>query len=479
MKDEFLTFVVNTNGMEGLLHLVQAGFGVDLAREDVLEDAGLDTSMDMLLMDYRGAMVLTIGVVSRSRLLDTVTEILAGRGQQATTVVTDGPTLYSATDSVAWTIRGNLLTLLYSPTGRAVSLLAALVLENPVPEPADASPVVPKTADQEPAGLTPARDTSPPVRFSYRFSKSTSLETEAVDLLESMGTLGGVGHATAQFLDSCDSVSGTVSSSDRYRVEATASGCSLAPGPAPLLEPEKLVPEDTIVLVHWTSGAGTLWDRFSNVQKMLLQHAWSQMKNVPKEFARLSELLGLFRGELAVGFLGLSLTSTLETFTSPKEGLDPLFGLHLQFIVALHEGQHLDPLFAEKPLKLFARYKMRDLSTQDVKAREFCRERKDLTMCFAYALKDSVFLVVTGTGQGNRLVRTLDGPVVPLDQALFVARDSGDLTVTFKTRRLVKDLTNKGFPPYFLQLLASVLEARFTATGGAGHTRLTLEVVPR
>lgn len=466
IRDEFLTFVVNTNGMEGLLDLVQAGFGVDLSQENVLEDAGLDPAMELLFMEYRGASALSLGITSKDDFLEAVSAIMASRGQQVETIVTDGPDLYRVTDSVAWTVQGNVLTLLYDPANEATALLASLVLES---RQADAVPV-------EPLGDTGEDAVT---RFHYRFSTKRNLETDAAELLASMGTLGGVGHALLQFFDSCSEVTGTLSTGERYRLEAKAVGCTVDSGVKTMLKPEALVPADTIVLLHWSSSSDTLWGRFSNIQKLILQFAWSQQKKVPKEYKKLQDVLSLFRGEWAVGFIGLSLMSTLETFTSPKDALDPLFGLHLQFILPLVDGADVGPLFAKKPLVLFHSFTSRDLSTDTVPAREFCRDRKDVTMCFAYALKDSVLHVVTGVGQGTRLLRTLDGTGSPLDKALFVSRDTGDITVTVKTRQLVKDLTNKGFPPYFLQLIASVLEARCAISGVDGDTRLTLEVIPR
>jgi hypothetical protein len=466
IRDEFLTFVVNTNGMEGLLDLVQAGFGVDLSQENVLEDAGLDPAMELLFMEYRGASALSLGITSKDDFLEAVRAIVASRGQQVKTTVTDGPDLYRVTESVAWTVQGDVLTLLYDPADEATALLASLVLES-------------RESDDSPTEQLDGSGDNAETRFHYRFSAKRSLESDAAEQLASMGTLGGVGHALLQFLDSCSEVRGTLSTGERYRLEAEAAGCTVDSGVKIVLKPEALVPADTIVLLHWSSSSDTLWDRFSNIQKLILQFAWSQQKRVPKEYTKLKDVLSLFRGEWAVGFIGLSLMSTLETFTAPKDALDPLFGLHLQFILPLVDGADVGPLFAKKPLALFHSFALRDLSTESVAAREFCRERKDVTMCFAYALKDSVLHVVTGVGQGARLLRTLDGTGNSLDKALFVSRDTGDITVTVKTRQLVKDLTNKGFPPYFLQLIASVLEARFAVSGVDGDTRLTLEVIPR
>jgi hypothetical protein len=88
-------------------------------------------------------------------------------------------------------------------------------------------------------------------------------------------------------------------------------------------------------------------------------------------------------------------------------------------------------------------------------------------------------LFATGAGEGARLARVANGRSPTLAKALFNRQERGALTVTLKTRRLVKDMTALGFPPYFLQVLSSVLETRVAVDPAGSDTALKLEVVLR
>ena len=440
VRDEFLSLVVNTNGMEGLLDLVEATTGVDVAREDLFEASGLDPAYPALMFEYSGGVAVCLGVDDRDRFEDFAAAVAEANGFVLTRVPSlEGPVLYSTQYGLSWSFDGNLVVFVYTAQQRSSGLLAALLLAPP-PE-------------------SPVAEVGDTIAFTYLLSGGGGVEASAGAFLATMGPVSGPGHALLRFLDSCTSLEGTAVPGDRYLLSVSARGCKLALKGESGIVPEELVPEDSILLLHWTAGVESLYDLFSGPQKLVLELLWSTVQKPvnkkltkkkkkkknstpsasegpakatkaknstpsasegPKELAAIGDILGRFKGELAVGLLGFSPRSTLSSVTEPGSMLDPLFALHLFLAVPVMEGAEFPEFFGEAiPKALFRGFKPRELGDAEIVGREFCRKRKDRKHCFGIVWRGNLLMAVTGTGQASRIVRTLQGKAKSLDQALF------------------------------------------------------------
>jgi hypothetical protein len=461
VRDDLLGLVVNMEGMEGILALIEGAVGLDFANLELLDEAGLDSAMPGLLFSYRGGFVAVVGLADTGRFERYLEELSKGEAWSFRRTLSEGVVLYDQ-GRFALALEGNLLTLFWGPDGAALGVLAALLLE---PKPESVEPL-------------------PEDGYAVKLKgASGKLEGDLKEFYAQVGPLAGVVRATARFLDGCGVATGKLKLGDRVFFSATAKGCSMGPGAAPKLIPEQLVPEDTILLVQSRLPVESLWQAIPELARYLVADWWQELPGKrPEELQDLGELLGRFEGEIAIALLGLGADANLDTFFGSKDTLAPLFGIHWQVVLLLREGAALDEFFdLETMKKLLPQYKPRGLGAGDLLATEYCRPKtaQAAERCFTLVRQGQVMTVVTGLGEGDRLVRTIRGQRKALGESLFASQERGPLTVTLKTRRLVKDLISKGFPPYFLQILSSILEVRVVLGAGEGETTLSGEVVLR
>jgi len=468
LRDELLTLIVNMDGMEGLLDLLDGATGIDLADEGLFDLAGVDGRFPPALFEYRGGLVVCLGLKDSGDFVGFVDELARGNGIEFVPVATDGPLLHVYESRLAWTVLGNLAVFLYrGGEGGAENLLASLLLTSP-----------PENPMEQDAGL---------VHFSFRNSSDKLFEGAFHDDLPGLGSFSGLALAGLRYLDSCSRFDATIVPGDKYNFSISAHGCKLPFEGNGRLVPERLVPEDTVLLLHASFRADSLWELFPPPVKALLEFLWDDVpkKRRPAALADIGPFLDRFEPEVGLAFLGFSPAASIKSFASPSDAAAPLFGLHLQLILSLKQGAAVEEFFDEKEVaRLLKKFEGTDLSTGKIRAKEYCREKKGTgKRCFSVVLDDRTFMLVTGIGEGGRLVRTLRGQTRALADTLFAGsgrgRGEGALVVTLKTRRLVRDLMNKGFPPYFLQVLSSILEVRFSADSRNGDTGVSCEVVLR
>jgi len=509
LLDEFLTLVVNLEGTEGILDLVKAASGVDLSDEELLAHAGLDPEFAPLVFYYRGCPVLVAGLSDAGAFRGFVETTADRIGVAPIRIATDSVDLYSLPSGLAYGVVGNLAVFLNRPAGLSVETLAALLLEprgegqEPFPtdrvtvrvgrtggEPyLDGSETAETGSDQQPATSPPTVDHRPSY-FALRASKDKSTIDETLvdkgfsldELAGTAGPLAGVLRALARFVDSCRQVEAEVIPGDRYRFAVALTGCTLPFVAGADGEPEALVPDDAVLLLQTALPGDTLWDTLSPVWQALARFGLSEVrKEAPEARKDPAALLNRFEARFSVAFLGLSPVASVDTFAKARTPADPFFALHLELLLTLRDGAAIDDLLDSDTAKALAGdVEELDLTSGDLHGKEFCREEeKTGRRCISVLIKGREVLVVTGAGEGPRLAGTVAGQRKRLSDALFVERKTGQLTMTLKTRRLVRDLMSKGFPPYFLQVLSSVLELRVTVDTEGEVTRFGGEVVLR
>jgi hypothetical protein len=488
LLDEFLTLVVNVEGTEGVLDLVKAASGVDLSEEDLLARAGLDPEFAPLLFSYRDCPVLVAGLSDGQTFLRFVKETAARIGIEPTVTRTDSVDIHALPSGLSYAVVGNLAVFLNRPAGLSVETLAALLLEpraeGQEPFPADRVTLRIVRAGAARAQVPVAQPLTGDDTVGGKDGEDAnggngwSLE----ELAASAGPLAGVVRAVARFTDSCRSIEAEVIPGDRYRFTLALTGCTLPFTTGNDGEPEALVPEDAVLLVQTALPGDSLWGTLSPVWQTLARFGLNQVNGkVPEGLRDAAALLGRFEPRFSLAFLGLSPLASVDTFTNARTPADPFFALHLELLLTLKEGAVLDDLLDPAVVEALAgEVESTELSSGDLFGRELCKEdEKAGRRCISILRKGREVLLVTGPGEGPRLARTVLGQRKRLSESLFVELKRGPMTLTLKTRRLVRDLMSKGFPPYFLQVLSSVLELRVTVGTEGEVTRFGGEVVLR
>jgi hypothetical protein len=462
VRDEFLSLIVNAEGLEGTLELVRLTVGVDLADEEFFGTTGLDPDFGPALWDYNGSFVLCLGVKDKTRFANLADELCATSGREFRRLPTDGPELRLLGKNLAWTLEGNLAVFLYDAREQAGSRLAALLLE---PRPA-AFP----DWDRE------------RVQFAADLRFEAPLELSFKEEVAALGPAAGLGRVFLRYVDSCERLEGVLGLGDRLTLTLSAAGCFLPFTAGTGLPADEMAVDDTVLLGQASFDGPSFWELFPAAIRAMLQAAWKGTPAARVEGAgELADLLGRFEPKVGLAFLGLSSTAGMRDLMSGKDPLGPLFALRLQLLLRLKEGAALDDAALDKVIGALVKgIKATPLGGAPVTGREFCQETpQKKTRCFSVVRKDREFLVVTGNGEGERLLRVLKGEEKSLAGTLFSARQPGAAALTLKTRRLVKDLVNKGFPPYFLHLLSSILEVRISLRNEARGSVAECEVILR
>jgi len=457
MRDEFLTLIVNTEGMEGVLDYMALSAGVDVAGEGLFDDSGLDPSMSPVVFEWEGAPVLVAGVQNAPAFEKYLTSILAKRGQRLEPFRTPDAWLYPVTPEVACAVAGNLVVLRYRIEGEAMAGLARLLRTE--------------------APTTPAE--MPGDKVSFRLVPGSPGPRSPIPWINDLGPLAGVVHALSAYVASCTSLHGTLELGDRYRMDLAADGCRLPAGGVPEGAPEQWVPEDTVFLGQVALPGKRLGEAIPELHRRLFELAWNRGMGTGTAWGTLPRWLECLGSEMHVAFLGFSRTVSLDRLTAPSNPADPFFAVHLQGGWTLHCDDLWDAVTGDGgPLEAIKGFDTVDCSEQDVWCREF-RNTKEPDRCFSVVRRGERVLVNTGVGEGSRAVQALLDLGPTLKGSLFVEQRRGAVTLTVKTRRLVRDLVNKGFPPYFLQMLSSIMEVRIAIEPTDTGTRLHGEVVLR
>lgn len=456
--DEFLSLVVNFEGMEGVLELATKTTGVDLTEETFLAASGLDPDFSPLLFEYDGCAVAVLGIADSQLWSDFLTRTLLRAGLEAQEIRTaEATSLWDVAPSLAFAREGNLWVILHHRPDGALGHLARLLLT--------------------PAPAAPQEALSDLIAFKLRIPQWDLLRV-ARPLLMQMGPAAGLGHALLQQLDNCRAITGTIQPGDRYLATIQTEGCRLPFQGTVTYPPESLLAEDAVAAVTIREPGDSLAAWLSPEQWALINEGWRLLPSKPKAFEDLMGLLAWIEPEISLAFLGFSDTVSVANLFAPKDPLDPLFALHVQALLPLKKGAPVDEWLGPDGLGAFlSDFVSKDL-TPDGLSKEYCQEKND-KKCFSIIRFKDRLIAVSGAGEGARLLRAASGQSKSLKSALFAEQKLGPFTFTLKTRRLVRDLVSKGFPPYFVAVLSSILETRIVVQPTEQGSELNIEVVLR
>lgn len=458
LREEILSLIVNADGMEGLLDLAYGTVGIRLESEELFSESGLDPRFAPLVWEAQGGVALVLGTLDAAHFEAFLLATATGAGLTPEPVETAQARLYAITPHFACALTGNLVVAYWSQ-GEALPGLASLLL-SPLPD------MVPEKPEPESA---------------ISLVVQLSPETQAIgpsDWIRELGPLAGVARASLAALGPCSRIEGTIVPGDRYLVTLETSGCNLVADQTPEPTPESWLPEDTVLLLQAGLGKKALSEVISPLQRLLIDRGWALLSPKVRILDDPQDFLSCIGGDLSLAFLGFSQTVPMDRLLSPRDPLDPLFAVHVQLGITLLCDDLWERLVGDSGLSATFKLVRSDCSSGDVSCFEFCAPDRP-ERCFSAVRQGPQVLVTTGANEGARAVQILAGAAGSLRKSLFAGLRKGPATLTLKTRRLVRDLDNKGFPPYFLQILSSVLEVRLTLEPGAQGTRMVAEVVLR
>ena len=456
--DEFLSLVVNFDGLQGVFGMASMIAGVDLGQEHLLEASGISPDFRPLLFEHNGALVAVIGLADQKLWSSFVKAALERAGKSVTPIQTvEKVTLWPISKGIAWATHGNLWVMLFADSPDAMSRIAALMQSEP----------------------PPMAEELPHDRISFRLKvPAADIYNIARPFLGQMGPAAGLGHSIVRMLEGCKTLTGTIEPGDKYKINLVTQGCSFPFAGELTFPPETALADDAVATISLRRPVETLADWLSQEQWALVSEAWRMLSGVPPALKDLSQVLKGFEPELSLAFLGLSKTISVTNLTQPKKPSDPLFALHLQLVLNAREGVDLNELLGENGLgALVADLEVKELPGEKP-GTEYCL-KENTSKCFSLILDGRRVIAVTGAGEGARLQRVLTGQAPSLAQSLFVKQDNGPLTLTLKTRRLVRDLRAIEFPPYFVAVISSVLESRLVVSPVENGSQLQLEIVLR
>ncbi len=457
VRDEFLSLVVNTEGLDGVLDYFRQTMGVDIAREDFFRDSGLDAGMAPVLFQWEEGWVWAMGVSDSRRFQRWFQERPIFWESAVVPLHTPQAVLVplSTTLACAWT--GNLWILMQNRHADPLASLSRLLLSSPPSSP-----------------RTPPDD-----RVFLRVNPETGRRDHPRGWINALGPGAGVVHGMLAFVDSCLEVEGTVSLGHRWEWDILASGCRVPGGRPSKVHPEEWLPEDSIWLLQGSLPGGRMEDSLPGWIRRWLSHPDApplRWRGAEFPLARWISCVGT---DLHLAFLGFSRTVSIDELLRPRDLLNALFAVHLQLGLSLHCPEVWEELAGEGgALFQLAGFDVSRCVPDEDTCVEGCR-REAPDRCFSVLYRDEQLWFNTGQGEGNRTLQGLAGNRPSLARGLFVQQKRGSFTLTLKTRRLVRDLINKGFPPYFLQMLASLMELRITISPEGEGTRVWGEVVWR
>lgn len=174
-------------------------------------------------------------------------------------------------------------------------------------------------------------------------------------------------------------------------------------------------------------------------------------------------LLELTTGDVALAFLGLDEEATVEQLRAARGRPSKLMQLvHVAAAMSVREPKRIDELLDGAAERLGGR----GWSTPRVEAqgwRGYSFDRGEGGMTWSAVRHEDTLVVLTGGGEVERLLAVAEGRALPLgrasegevvERALSGTRSPLGVLLTFT--RLARELSSKGLPPYFLEMLSDV-----------------------
>jgi len=463
-----LRLLVNVEGLLGVVDLVRESYEVDLSDEDVLEDLGIAPEMPLVALGVEEGACLVLGAGTGASIADILQRVgetsgyvvehrLAEEGRLTRVCMQDRC-------PVALLRLEGLVLLGYDEDGRADAAVARVALHH---LPSD-SP-----------GVRAAEG-----RFVFEW-RGDEVDDGPPDVSGWPGPLAGVGH----WLHSVRGGIGGLRLSAAADIDGidwdleirTARGRanpadddSAAP-----VDWKDALPEDTILTVQLSGDpGGTLGDLLGGKGMYILGLLAGEV--LPeKHVAVIRDALGAMDARAAVALLGADPRAPVKEIIAPGSVRQALNAVHGGLVVRGAPPARILDLIPTEDGPVEGGWRARMVSPSAPRAVEFCKTLKDRSLCLGVIAGEDRLMAVSGKGETARVVRVWTGAAPALGSALFVGNASGSMVLTLKLKRLVRDMSSKGVPPFYLRMVNSFLEVQAVRTDSPRGSRIRGEVLLR
>ncbi|MDP6943771.1 MAG: hypothetical protein QF464_06435 [Myxococcota bacterium] len=455
LRDQLTKTLGGVEGLSGVLDLIEARAGLDLRTRDGLLATGVDPAASLSLFQREGTVGLALGVTHRSRFHARVARQVSRTGQ-ATVQALDGETgpiavakahAEDAPDTIAW-------SLAWGTGPDAVGL----VVWSPGPEAAETWRALAAARRSDDTLMT--RATAALAGRAGAFVTATGPPT--------IPASWGLGPAKVALLPV---ISGLTAWEGTWIVEPTRTALTLdgrwttegqlaadwfqpAGAPAPLAV---ALPKSQTI----TARARLNLARLRSIPAFLRKRILPERVPGPLGGALppVMDLLGLLNGDVSVSILGLDASATVDHALQGDALDDALQLVHAAVLVGV-----TDPAAARAVVAAVTKH----LASSGWFAAQLeaagwsgvaLRSEKSPAI-WSIIQRDDVVAVISGPGEVARFVRVAEGTALSLEASADgpVAKGAASspevaLGLSAGFRRITRELADKGFPPYFLQMV--------------------------
>ena len=463
-----LQILVNVEGLLGVVDLVRERYEVDLGDEDVIDGLGLAVDRPLVALGLAEGTCLVLGARSAIPLEDILKQVGTTSGYRVEQRVAAQGRLTRIYDGerciVALLGLDGLVLLGYSPAGRADAAVARVALHH------------------LPDGGSGVE--APEGRFLFEWRGGDPL-VGAPDVTGWPGPLAGVGHwlhgMMAQIRTLRLTFAADLDGID-WDLEIVDAHPSIGPPSTPRIDVvdwKDAVPEDAVLTLQLRAGtAATLGALLGGKGMYLLGLVAGEVLD-KKQIPALQEALEAMGSEVALVLLGADPRAPVNEIVAPGSVLQALNSVHVGVLVRGAPPQAILDRIPTEDGPVAGGWTARSISQGVLRAVEFCKAKADRSLCVGLLAGEDRLMFVSGKGETDRLVRVWTGAAPALGASLFVGRATGDVILTLKLKRLVRDLRSKGVPPFYLRMVNSFLEVQAVRTHSGKGMRIEGEVLLR
>ena len=462
-----LQILVNVEGLLGVIDLLRESYDVDLGDEDVLEGLGLDPRLPLVVLGVDEGTCLAMGAETGAPLEEVIRRVGETSGYRVEHRLSEQGRLTRVYDKdrciVALLHDEGLALLGYDPLGRADGAVARVALHHLQTE----SPGV-----QAPEG-----------RFLLEWRRG--MAEERADVSGWPGPLAGVGHWLHNAKSSIQSlrISAAVNIDGiKWDLEIESSGpaAPLPPAQRPAsMDWKDAVPEDAVLLLQVKGSIeDTLADLLGGKGMYILGLLAGEILD-KKHIPTIRQTIGSMGSEVGFALLGADPRASVKEIVAPSSVLQALNSVHMGVVVRGAPPAKILELIPVEDGPVAGGWRARVVSADSPHAVEICKTKDERALCLGVVAADDRLMVLSGKGETDRVARVWSGAAPAMGGALFVERDSGDVIVTVKMKRLVRDMRSKGVPPFYLRMANSFLEIQAVRRDDTTLTRVEGEVLLR
>jgi len=463
-----LQILVNVDGLLGVVDLLRESYEVDLGDEDMLENLGLALDQPLVALGVDEGACLVLSARTGDKLDEILERVGGTSGHRVERRVAEEGLLTRVYDEdqclVAMLRKDGLVILGYSPDGRADAAVARVALHH-LPD--------------EAAGVA-----APDGRFMFEW-RGGDLSRGPVDVTGWPVPLAGVGHwlqamkaeirtLRVTFAAGIDGIDWDL---EIRPIQPLEMGPKVVDAAGP--DWKDAVPDDTILTVQIRSrGDGTLGELLGGKGMYILGLLAGEVLE-EKRIPELREALEGMDPEVGLVLLGADPRAPVGEIIAPSSVLQALNAVHMGLIIQGAPPKTFLDWIPVEDGPAAGGWRARVVSAAAPRAVEFCKSKKDRSLCLGVLAGQDRLMVLSGKGETDRVARVWTGSAPSLGGALFVGRAAGDMVLTLKMKRLVRDMRSKGVPPFYLRMVNSFLEIQAVRRDSAEGTRIEGEVLLR